>query len=201
MEHLSCQPHHDPQLTHPRGSQPSSSKIKSNSFVPTQNTYHSSPGPSFLFHQFTNPLKINRKHGIHVPEREISSFPLPRNVQKKPISITCPIGQLLNEYAEEGSDKNFLLECAQFYTNYPQFTELAYIALVQILFCFGVSKKIIEHNVHQGRGSLWCSTKVRSFFTNNSDFYIPHKWMYMITPIITFTTQIPYAHRFPTPKC
>ena len=27
------------------------------------------PGPSFDFHQFTNPLKINTEHGIEVPKR------------------------------------------------------------------------------------------------------------------------------------
>ena len=90
-----------PTTSPPRSRQPSSSKPKPNPFLPTQKTLHSPPGHSFLFHQFNNSLGINTEHSTHVTERK-NYISTPLEYALKSTSSTSTIGQLENEYVEEG---------------------------------------------------------------------------------------------------
>ena len=104
-----------------RGPQPSSSRPKGNLFAPTQGIVHRSQGPNFCFHEFTNPIGINTVQGIHVPER-INYTATPPQHTLKPTASSCSLGQLENEYVQEGRDRDLTLECLHFPIN-PRFTE------------------------------------------------------------------------------
>ena len=104
-----------------RGSQPSTSRGRINPFAPTQCIPHRSQGPNFCFHEFTNPLGINTLQGIHVPDR-INYTSTPPQHTLKPTASSCSLGQLENEYVQEGRDQDLSLECAHFPPN-PRFTE------------------------------------------------------------------------------
>ena len=104
-----------------RGPQPSSSRGRINPFVPTQGIPRRSQGPNFRFPEFTNPLGINTLQRINAPER-INYTSTPHQHTLKPTASSCSLGQLENEYVEEGRDREIPLECAQFSIN-PRFTE------------------------------------------------------------------------------
>ena len=104
-----------------RGPQPSSSRGRHNPFAPTHNIPQRSRGPNLRFHEFTNPLGINTIKGKHVPER-IIYFSNPPQHTLKPTASSCPLGQLENEYVQEGRDMNPPLECLHFPLNL-RFTE------------------------------------------------------------------------------
>ena len=104
-----------------RGPQPSPSRALTNPFAPTQGIPHRNKGPDFRYHEFTNPLGINTRQGIHVAERiNYTSTPPQHNL--KPTASSCSLGELENEHIEEGRDQNLPLECAHFPLN-PRFTE------------------------------------------------------------------------------
>ena len=90
-----------------RGPQPSLSRGRGKHFAPTQGIPHRSRGQSFQFHEFTNPLGINTLQGIHVPER-IKYTSTPPQQTLKPTASSCSLGQLENEYVQEGRDKDLL---------------------------------------------------------------------------------------------
>ena len=104
-----------------RGPQTSSSRGKVNPFVPTQGIPHRSQGPNFRFHEFTNHLGINTLQGIHVPKRMNSTSTPPQHTLK-PAAKFCSLGQLKNEYVQEGRDRDLPFECTHFPIN-PRFTE------------------------------------------------------------------------------
>ena len=104
-----------------RGSQNSPSRGKSNPFAPTQGIPHRSQGPNFWFHEFANPLGINTLQRILVPER-INYTSIPPQRTLKPTDSSCSLGQLENEYVQEGRDRELPLECVHFPIN-PRFTE------------------------------------------------------------------------------
>ena len=104
-----------------RGPQPSSSRGRPNPFAPTHGIPHRSQGPNFRFHEFTNPLSVNTIQGTHVPER-INYTSTPPQHTLKPTASSCSLGQLENEYVQEGRDKDLPLECLHFPLN-PRFTE------------------------------------------------------------------------------
>ena len=107
----------------PQGRQPSSSRGKRNHFASTQGITHRAPGPNFSFHQFqfTNPLGIDTTHGVHVPE-QISYKSTPPQDTLKSTASSCSLGQLENEYGQEGQDRDFPLEGLHFPIN-NRFTE------------------------------------------------------------------------------
>ena len=100
-----------------RGPQPSSSRGRPNPFAPAHGILHRSQGPNFRFHEFTNPLGINTIQGKQAPER-ISYTSTPPQHMLKPTASSCYLGQLENEYVQEGRDK----ECLHFPIN-SRFTE------------------------------------------------------------------------------
>ena len=105
----------------PQSSQPSSLKARVNLFTPTQGVLHRAPGPNFLVHKVTNPVGINRDHGVHVPER-INCTSTPPHRTLWPTDRSCLLGYIENEYVDEGRDKALPLECLHFQIN-PRFTE------------------------------------------------------------------------------
>ena len=105
----------------PRGPQPSSSRGKKNPFTSTQGIIHWSLGPNFRFHQITNPLGIDSVHGVHVPRRINYTSTPPQNTFK-PTASSCSLGQMENEYNQEGRDRDLPLECLHFPLNH-RFTE------------------------------------------------------------------------------
>ena len=105
----------------PKGPQPSSSCGKGNPFAPTKGIFHRAPGPNFRFHQFTNPLRIDTIHSMHVPER-INYTSTPPQHTLKPTSSSCSPGQVEKEYFQEGRDRALPLECLHFPINH-RFTE------------------------------------------------------------------------------
>ena len=106
-----------------RGPQPSYSRGRGNPFAPTpsQGITHRSLGPNFRFPEFTNPLGINTVQGIHVPER-INYTSTPPQHTLKPAASFCSLGQLENEYVQEGRDGDLPLEYLHFHVNH-HFTE------------------------------------------------------------------------------
>ena len=105
----------------PRGPQPYSSNGRVNPFAPKQGVIHKKSEPNFKFHYFTNPLGINRDHGVYVSER--SNFVAsPPHYTLKPTASSCSLGQLENEYVEEGRDKELPLEYLHFLMN-PRYPE------------------------------------------------------------------------------
>ena len=104
-----------------RDPQSSSSRGKGNHFAPTQGIPHRSQGPNFRFHEFTNPLGINTIQGIHVLERNNYTSTPPQHTLK-PTASSFSLGQLENEYVQEGRDRDLPLECVHFPLN-PRFTE------------------------------------------------------------------------------
>ena len=77
----------------PQGSQPSSSRQKTNLFVPRRSIFYRSSGISFFFHQLTNLLGINTEHGINVQKWLINIFSSGTYTQVH-IESTCKTGQL-----------------------------------------------------------------------------------------------------------
>ena len=77
--------------------------------------WHPSPlsGPNFRFHEFTNTLGINTLQGIHIPER-INYTSTPPQHTLKPTASSCSLGQLENEYVQEGRDRELPMECTHF---------------------------------------------------------------------------------------
>ena len=104
-----------------RGPQPSSSGGRPNPFAFSHGIPHRSQGPNFRFHEFTNPLGINTIQGIYVPEG-ISYASTPPQQTLKPTASSYSLGQLENEYVQEGRDKGLPLECLHFPLN-PRFME------------------------------------------------------------------------------
>ena len=80
-----------------------------------------SQGPNFRFHEFTNPLGINTIQDIQLPERFSYTFTPPQHTLKSTAS-SCSLGQLENEYVQEGWNKDLPLECLHVPQN-PRFTE------------------------------------------------------------------------------
>ena len=101
--------------------QTSSSKQRANPLAPKQRTFHRAQGSNFKSYQFINPLGINTELIVHLPKRVNYVSTAPRHALK-PTASSCSLGQLKNEYAEEGRDKGILLECFPFPIN-PRFTE------------------------------------------------------------------------------
>ena len=99
----------------------SSSRGRPNFFLPKHGIPHRSQGPNFRFYECTNPLGIITIQGIYVPER-ISYTSTPPQHTLKPTAISCFLGQLENEYVQEGRDKGLPLECLHFPIN-PCLTE------------------------------------------------------------------------------
>ena len=104
-----------------RNPQPSSSRGRPNPSAPTHRIPHRSQGPNFQFHVFTNPLGVNTIQGIHVPQR-INYNCTPPQHTLKPTTSSCSLGQLENEYVQEGRDKYLPLENLRFSLN-PRFSE------------------------------------------------------------------------------
>ena len=136
----------------PRGPKPSSSRGRPNPFVPTHDIPHRSEGPNFRFHEFTNPLGINTLQGIHVPERNNYTSTLIQHTLK-PTASSFSLGQLENEYVQEGRDKDFPLECLHF----------------NISSTSTPSSLLIRHP------TKYTPSTIPS--TCNLDFYNPHRWM------------------------
>ena len=103
------------------GPQTSSSKQRANPFAPKQSTFHRALGSIIKFYQFTNPLGINTELRVHLPKGITYVSTAPRQALK-PTASWCSLGQLKNEYVEEGRDKRILLECLPFPIN-PRFME------------------------------------------------------------------------------
>ena len=104
-----------------RRPQPSLSKGRVNPFARTLGVLHRASGSNIKFHQFTKSLGINGDHGVYVPER-FNYVSTPPHHTLKPAASSCSLGQLENEYAKEGRDKEILLECLHFPIS-PRFTE------------------------------------------------------------------------------
>ena len=102
--------------SHSRGPQTSSSCGRGNPFAPTQATPHQSQRTNFRFQEFTNPLGINTLQGTHVPER-INYTSTPPQHTLKPTASSCSLGQLENEYVQEGQNRDLHLECLHFPLN------------------------------------------------------------------------------------
>ena len=100
-----------------RGPQPSSSRGRGNHFAPTQGITHRSQEPNFRFHEFTNLLGINTLQRIHVPER-INYTSTPPQHTLKPTASSCSLGQLENEFVQEGRDSDLAQECLHFPINH-----------------------------------------------------------------------------------
>ena len=71
------------------------------------------PVQNLRFHQFPNPLSIDTIHGVHVPER-ITYTSTPPQHTIKPTASSCSLGQLENEYVQEGRDRELPLEFLHF---------------------------------------------------------------------------------------
>ena len=86
-----------------------------------QGVLHRASGPNFLLHKVTNPLVINTDHSVHVPER-INCISTPPHHTLNPTVRSCLLGQIANEYVDEGREKALPLECLHFPIN-SRFTE------------------------------------------------------------------------------
>ena len=87
----------------------------------TQGIIHRAAGPNFRFHQYTILVGIDTVHGVHAPEWINYTSTTPQHNLKRTAS-SCSLGQLENEYIQEGRDRDFPLECLHFSINH-RFTE------------------------------------------------------------------------------
>ena len=156
-----------------RGPQPSSYRGSGNPFAPTQGITYRSQGPNFRIHEFINPLGFNALQGIHVPERIIYTSTLLQQTLK-PTASSCSLGQLENEYVQEGRDSDLPLECLHFPINH-RFTERFW----------NQSKYFFDHEdcpngyLNTFFETLPSTEFIRSMIPSifNSVSYIPHRWM------------------------
>ena len=151
-----------------RGSQPSFSRGRPNPFAPTQGFPHRSQGPNLRFHEFTNLLGLNTIQGIHVPERINYTSTQPQHTLK-PTASSCSLGQLENEYVQEGRDKDLPLECLQFPLN-PRICLSTSLHLQIAQTTTSILFSLVT--LHPTKSML-----NTTLFTCNSFFCIPHIWM------------------------
>ena len=158
----------------PLGPEPSSSRGRPNFFAPIHGSPHRSQGPNFRFHEFTKPLGINTIQGIHVPER-ISYASTPPQRTLKPTASSCSLGQLENEYVQEGRDKDLPLECLHFPIN-SRFTE-RFWHLSKYFFALADHPNDYLNNFFTRDTATYEIYAKYDPLSYSLDFYIPHRLM------------------------
>ena len=188
-----------------RGPQPSSSRGQPNPFAPTHGIPHRSQGPNFCFHELTHPLGINTLQGIHVPER-INYTSTPPQLILKPTASSCSLGQLENEYVQEGRDKNLSLECLHFPLN-PRFTERVwhlskyFFALADrpndYLYTFFTRDtalyKILHPTQMDVNNTAHKINRVKMLHTMHNYLFVQHHFQHT-NPIIHMNSRLQYAN-------
>ena len=158
-----------------RGPQPSPSLGRRNVFAPTQGIIHRAPGCNFRFHQFTNPLSIDKIHVVHVTKR-VNYTSTPPQHTLKPIASCCSLGQPENEYVQEGRDKELPLECLHFPINH-RFTKRFWR---QSQYFFALADRQIDYLITfftRDFAPYRIYQKYDPFYLLQVFFCIPHRWM------------------------